>query len=204
MVELIVLVMAEYMVDDSPLWYRGSREHVGVADAEGLGLSASLRDDLRAWNDVYDSRSEPDFAWSSAEERDAHRVTAFTLASRVQLELGDDAHVWCGAGQGIDMVASGGRAVVLTSNQAGTDVLFLRDGNGDRMTARAAGLREGTAKAIVRWRAVTERVDRPFGGAETRALGLRTAGRMQSDLGTEAQVVFTAGVWAPDRHDQVD
>ncbi|MFJ4075075.1 hypothetical protein [Curtobacterium sp. NPDC089991] len=32
----IVLVMAEYMVDDSPLWYRGSRECIGSVDAGAL------------------------------------------------------------------------------------------------------------------------------------------------------------------------
>jgi hypothetical protein len=202
-VKVIVLVMAEYMVDD-PLWYRGSRELIGLADAEELGLSRSLRDDLRAWNDVFDSLGEPDFAWPSAEVRDAHRTDAFALASRVQLELGDDAHVWCGAGAGIDMVTEAGTAIVLTGNRPGTDVLLLRDGRGEVMSARAAGLREGTAKAIVSWRAVTERVAMPFGDAETRALGLRTAGRMQSDVRTRAQVVFTGGVPAPYWHDEFD
>lgn len=48
--------MAEYMVDDSPLWYRGTRSgnHSGQAEATDLGLSASLRRDLQAWNDVFE------------------------------------------------------------------------------------------------------------------------------------------------------
>ena len=62
----------------------------------------------------------------------------------------------------------------------------------------------GTAKAIVHWRALTERVETPFGDAETRALGLQTAGRLQSDVGPHAQVVFYAGAPAPYRVDQFD
>ncbi|MFK4482858.1 hypothetical protein ABH929_001599 [Curtobacterium sp. AB7] len=204
MVSAIVLVMAEYMVDDSPLWFRGSRECTGSVDAGALGLSRPLRDDLRAWNDVFDSRGEPDFDWPSGAVRDAHRVEAFVLASRVQLELGDNAHVWCGAGGGIDTVAEAGTAVVLPSARPGTDVEFLRDGERDVRTARAAGTGDGTAKAIVHWRALTERVGTPFGDAETRAVGLRTAARIQADVGVGAQVVFFAGASGPYRHDESD
>lgn len=204
MVSAIVLVMADYMVDDSPLWYRGSRECVDSADAGALGLSTPLRDDLRAWNDVFDSRGEPDFEWPSGAVRDAHRVEAFVLASRVQLELGDDAHVWCGAGAGIDTVAETGTAVVLPSARPGTDVEFSRDGERDVRSARAAGAREETAKAIVHWRARTERVGAPFGDAESRAVGLRTAARIQADVGLRAQVVFFAGASGPYRHDEFD
>lgn len=213
---MIILVMAEYMVDDSPLWYRGSRsrEHFGVAEATDLGLSASLRYDLQAWNDVFeqvrqevfDDREEspsPSIS-ASPEVLAAHGVEAFTLASRVQLELGDDVHVWCGAGSGIDMVTESGTAVVLPNGRPGTDVEFLRDGKRDVRSARAAGAREGTAKAVVHWRAITERVGTPFGDAETRALGLRTAGRLQSDVGPHAQVVFYAGASAPYRLDEFD
>ncbi|WP_146249172.1 MULTISPECIES: hypothetical protein [unclassified Curtobacterium] len=153
----IILVMAEYMVDDSPLWYRGSRssEHFGVAQATDLGLSTSLRLDLQAWNAVFEQASNAVF-----DDRDeshpvpspsvspgvlaAHRVEAFTLASRVQLELGDDMHVWCGAGEGIDMVTESGTAVVLPSRRTGTDVEFWRNGKRDFRSARAAGAREGT------------------------------------------------------------
>jgi hypothetical protein len=214
---MIILVMADYMVDDSPLWYRGSRsrEHFGVAEATDLGLSSSLRHDLQAWNDVFEQ------AWSAVfDDRDesrpvpspsvppevmaAHRVEAFTLASRVQLELGDDMHVWCGAGEGIDMVTESGTAVVLPSRRTGTDVEFLRDGKRDIRSARAAGVREGTAKALVHWRSLTERVGTPFGDAETRALGLRTAGRLQSDVGPRTQVIFYAGASAPYRPDEFD
>lgn len=213
---MIILVMAEYMVDDSPLWYRGSRsrEHFGVAEATDLGLSASLRHDLQAWNDafeqvrqeVFDDRDEspsPSIS-ASPEVLAAHGVEAFTLASRVQLELGDDVHVWCGAGSGIGMVTESGTAVVLPNGRPGTDVEFLRDGKRDVRPARAAGAREGTAKAVVHWRAITERVGTPFGDAETRALGLRTAGRLQSDVGPHAQVVFYAGASAPYRLDEFD
>jgi hypothetical protein len=203
-VSVIVLVMAEYMVDDSPLWYRGSRDLVGVADAGDLGLSAQLRRDLQLWNDVFDSLSEPDFAWPSAAVRDAHRIEAFMLASRVQLELGDDAHVWCGAGQGIDMLTEGGTAIVLPLHRPGTDVEFWQDGRCDVRTARAAGTREGTTRAIVHWRALTERLLTPFGDAATRALGLRTAGRVQADVGVHAQVTFYAGASGPYSHDEFD
>lgn len=120
------------MVGDSPLWYRGSRsgEHSGAAEATELGLSASLRRDLQAWNDVFEQTWDDVF-----DDRDqsrpvpspsvppaavaAHRVEAFTLASRVQLELGDDVHVWCGAGEGIDLVTESGTAVVLPSRRTG-------------------------------------------------------------------------------------
>jgi hypothetical protein len=211
----IVLVMAEYAVD-LPLWYRGSRERVGTADADELGLSASLRDDLRGWNDVFerasssvfDDRRELDPVRSSrsvsAGAWDAHRVDAFTLASRVQLELGDDAHVWCGGGGGIDMVSQAGTAVVLASGRSGSEVEFLLDGKRDVRSARAAGSREGTSGAIARWRARTDLAGTPFGDAETRALGLRAAGRLQGDIGTDAQVVFCAGASAPYSHDEFD
>ncbi len=39
-VRAIVLVMAEYSVEDSPLWFRGSREDAGLADADGLASAA--------------------------------------------------------------------------------------------------------------------------------------------------------------------
>ncbi|WIE71282.1 hypothetical protein [Curtobacterium sp. MCJR17_020] len=214
---MIILVMAEYMVDDSPLWYRGSRsrEHFGVAEATDLGLSASLRHDLQAWNDVFeqvrqevfddrDESSSVPSTLASPEVLEAHRVESFTLASRVQLELGDDVHVWCGAGSGIDMVTESGTVVVLPNGRPGTDVEFLRDGKRDVRSARAAGAREGTAKAVVHWRALTERVGTPFGDAETRALGLRTAGRLQGDVGPRAQVVFYAGASALYRVDEFD
>lgn len=214
---MIVLVMAEYMVGDSPLWYRGSRsgEHSGAAEATDLGLSASLRRDLQAWNDVFEQTWDDVF-----DDRDqsrpvpspsvppaavaAHRVEAFTLASRVQLELGDDVHVWCGAGDGIDLVTESGTAVVLPSRRTGTDVEFLRDGERDVRSACAAGARAGTARAVVHWRSLTGRLGTPFGDAETRALGLRTAGRLQSDVEPHAQVVFYAGASDPYRPDGFD
>ncbi|MBT1623337.1 hypothetical protein KK101_11635 [Curtobacterium flaccumfaciens pv. oortii] len=198
----IVLVMAEYMVDDSPLWYRGSRECIGSVDAGTLGLSRPRRDDLRALNDVFDSRGEPDFDWPSGAVRDAHRVEAFVLASRVQLELGDEAQVWCGAGAGIDTVAEAGTAVVLPSARPGTDVEFVRDGARDVRSARAAGTGDATAKAIVHWRALTERVGTRFGDAETRAVELRTAARIQADVGVGAQVVFLSGAAVAYRLDE--
>lgn len=166
----IILVMAEYSADDPPLWYRGSRDLVGLADAGTLGLSTPLRDDLRTWNDVFDELGEPDFAWPSKGVVQAHRRDAFSLASRVQLELGDDAHVWCGAGAGIDTVFEQGTAIVPTSRRTGTDLEFLRDGRRDVRSTRAAGGRPGTARALVHWRALTERTGTPFGNAGTRAL----------------------------------
>jgi hypothetical protein len=213
---VVVLVMAEYMVGDSPLWYRGPRELVGDPEAERLGLSVSLRDDLRAWNDVFEQASSevfddrresdpvPSSTSESAEVWEGHRVDAFTLASRVQLELGDDAHVWCGGGGGIDVVTQSGTAIVLPSGRPGTDVEFVRDGKRDVRSASSAGLREGTAKAVVHWRALTERAGTPFGDVETRALGLRTAGRVQSDVGLHAQVVFYAGASGPYMPDDID
>lgn len=214
---MIILVMAEYMVDDSPLWYRASRsrEHSGVAEATDLGLSASLRHDLQAWNDIFeqvrqevfddrDGSSSVPSTSASPELLEAHRVESFTLASRVQLELGDDVHVWCGAGSGIDTLTESGTAVVLPNGRPGNDVEFFHHGKRDVRSARAARAREGTAKAIVHWRALTERVETPFGDAGTRALGLRTAGRLQSDVGPHAQVIFYAGASAPYQLDQFD
>jgi hypothetical protein len=43
MVKEIVLVMVEYMVDDSPAQHRGSADLLGTADAGKLGLSSPLR-----------------------------------------------------------------------------------------------------------------------------------------------------------------
>ncbi|MBF4602703.1 hypothetical protein [Curtobacterium sp. VKM Ac-2884] len=93
---------------------------------------------------------------------------------------------------------------MLPSARPGTDVEFSRDGERDIRSARAAGTGDGTAKAIVHWRALTERVGTPFGDAETRALGLRTAARIQTDVGLRAQVVFFAGASGPYRHDESD
>ncbi|MFJ3032823.1 hypothetical protein ACIPC2_00295 [Curtobacterium pusillum] len=194
----IVLVMAEYGVGDSPLWFRGSSDDVGLVDAAALSLSAALRDDLAAWNDVFDGLGEPLFEWPSAAVRDAHRVDAFTLASRVQLELGNTAHVWCGAGDGIDTFPTAHAAVVAPADRPGTEVESWSGGSRATVTsARAAGIREGAARAIVGWRALTERAGGPFGDAETRALGLRTAARMQADLGVRTQVVSFAGASGP-------
>jgi len=197
MARAIILVMAEYMVGDSPLWHRGSRTHIGTVDAAGIGLSAALRHDLRAWNDVFDRLSATNYEWPSDATRDAHAVNAFSLASRVQLELGDDVHVWCAAGHGIDTIAQWGTAAALTSTQSGTTIQVIRDGASDLETARTAGALEVTARKIVEWRALTRRVGMPFGDAQTRALGLQAAGRLQADLGERAQVVFLAGASAP-------
>lgn len=76
-------------------------------------------------------------------------------------------------------------------------------GTADVRTALGAGAFHRAAKAIVHWRALTRRVDTPFGDAGTRALGLRTAGQVQADVGPRAQVVFTGGVSAPYRIDEV-
>lgn len=102
---MIVLVMAEYLVD-SPLWFRGGSEvdRSDVDDASALGVSAVLRDDLR---------------------------------------------VWCGGGGGMDAVAEWGSVVVLPSGRRGTDVEVLHQGVREVRSARAAGAREATAKAIV-------------------------------------------------------
>ncbi|MFJ4222462.1 hypothetical protein [Curtobacterium luteum] len=215
MVGMIVLVMAEYLAD-SPLWFRGGSEvdRSDVDDAAALGVSAALRDDLRAWNDrfeqlsshVFDDRHDPEVAPDPAppELWDAHRVEAFELAARAQLELGDDVHVWCGGGGGMDAVAARGPVVVVPSGRRGTDVEVLHQGVREVRSARAAGAREGTAKAIVHWRALTERFGLPFGDAATRALGLRTAGRVQADLGSRARVVCWSGWSGPYRHDDHD
>lgn len=85
----------------------------------------------------------------------------------------------------------------LTSSHAGTTVEVLRDGTFGLSTARDAGALEETARTIVEWRALTERVGTPFGDARTRALGLETAARLQADLRDRAQVVFYAGTSAP-------
>ncbi|OII10889.1 hypothetical protein BIU97_08360 [Curtobacterium sp. MCBA15_009] len=192
MVDRIVLVMAEYGVD-APLWLRGERDPYEVDDAVDRALSAELRVALREWNEVFESTEECPSAAVGA----AHRTDAFELAARVQLELGDGTHVWCGAGAGIDVVAESGRAVVLTAARSGTDVEFLQDGRRDVRTAREAGAYPATAKAIVHWRALSERVGLPYGDAETRALGLRTAGRVQADVGAGMQTVFFAGAAEP-------
>jgi hypothetical protein len=199
MVKKIILVMAEYMVGDSPLWHRGSADSLGTADAGELGLSSHLRRDLREWNDVYDSLGEPDYAWPSDEVADEHATESFTLAARVQLELGDDAHVWCGAGGGIDTVTEQGASVVLSSLHPGTDLESWRHGRRDIRVARDLGLSGATAEAIIHWRALTKREGTRFGDADTRARGLTAAGLVQADIGAGEQVIFYSGHSEPYR-----
>jgi hypothetical protein len=139
MVKKIILVMAEYVVDDSPLWHRGSADLFGTADAGELGLSSHLRRDLREWNNVYASRREPDYAWPSDDVADRHATESFALAARVQLELGDDAHVWCGAGGGIDTVTEAGVSVVLPALLPGTELESWRHGRREIRAARSVG-----------------------------------------------------------------
>jgi hypothetical protein len=185
--------MAEHDVADSPLWYRGPHDPVGQADAQALGLTVQLRQDLRRWNDAQDTRVDGQLVWPSAAVRDAHRVEAFALASRVQSELGDEVLVWCGGGTGVGTLTTGGEAIVLSVHSTATDVETWSGGRSEVRTARAAGAREGTARAIERWRTLTEHVPSPLGDASTRALGLRVAGRLQADVATRSQVAFFAG-----------
>ena len=199
MVNKIILVMAEYMVDDSPLWHRGSADRLGTADAGELGLSSHLRRDLRAWNDVFNSLGEPDYAWPSDEVADAHATEAFMLAARVQLELGDDAHVWCGAGGGIDTVTEQGISVVLSALNPGTDLESRLHGRRDIRAARDVGASEATADAIIHWRALTEREGTRFGNPDTRALGPAAAGLLQANVGAGVQVIFYSGHSEPYR-----
>jgi hypothetical protein len=199
MVKKIILVMAEYMVDDSPLWHRGSADLLGTADAGELGLTSHLRRDLHAWNDVFNSLGEPDYAWPSDDLADAHATEAFTLAARVQLELGDDAHVWCGAGGGIDAVTEQGMSVVLSALHPGTDLESWRHGRRDIRAARDVGVSGATAEAIIHWRALTEHEDTRFGNADTCALGLAAAGLVQADVGAGVQVIFYTGHSEPYR-----
>jgi hypothetical protein len=189
------------MVDDSPLWHRGSADSLGTADAGELGLSSHLRRDLRAWNDVFNSLGEPDYAWPSDDIADAHATESFTLAARVQLELGDDAHVWCGAGGGIDTVTEQGISVVLSARRPGTELESWRHGRRDIQVARDVGASGATREAIIDWRALTEREGTRFGNAETRALGLAAAGLVQADVGAGVQVIFYSGHSEPYRHE---
>lgn len=193
MVKKIILVMAEYMVDDSPLWHRGSADAFGTADAGELGLSSHLRRDLRAWNDVLNSLGEPDHARLSDDVADAHATEAFTLAARVQLELGDDTHVWCGAGGGIDAVTERGLSMMLSALRPGTDLESWRHGRRDVRAARDVGISGATADAIIHWRALTKEEGTRFGNADTRALGLAAASLVQADVGAGVQVIFYSG-----------
>ena len=142
---------------------------------------------------------EPDYAWPSDDVADAHATEAFTLAARVQLELGDDAHVWCGAGGGIDTVTRQGISAVLSALRPGTDLESWRHGRRDRRAARYVGASGATTEAIIRWRALTEREGTRFGNADTRALGLAAAGLVQADVGAGVQVIFSSGHSEPYR-----
>lgn len=127
-----------------------------------------------------------------------HRADAFDLAARVQEELGNETHVWCGAGEGVDMFPENGETLVVAAGSTGT-TLEQRSGRRLRqVTTGSAGGREGTARAIVRWRAMTPLAGAPFGTAETRAQGLRAAGHLQRDVGKSSQVIFFAGAHSPD------
>jgi hypothetical protein len=193
--------MAEYGVDDSPLWFRYADE-IGMADAEALGLSDALREDLREWNEKWEglAADDSDSAPPAQELSPAHRVTAFALASRVQTELGDDVDVWCAAGDGI------GRHpelrittfIVVSAEYTGSTVEVWKGSKYELLTVRELGGSDNAAKAIVAWRHHTERTDPPLGNAETRSAGLLAAGMLQQDLGSRATVVFCAGARSQD------
>jgi hypothetical protein len=198
MVSQVILLMAEYSADDSPLWFRLSQDDVGLADAGTLGLSVGLRQDLETWNDTFDAIAGTGFRFPSTEIHDKHRADAFDLAARVQDELGDDTHVWCGAGEGIDLFPDVRNALIVASGPAGT-ALEQRSGRRVRnLTTGSAGGQDASARAIVRWRAMTKRAGGPFGNAQTRSDGLRACGSLQTDVGEGSQVIFFGGAHTPD------
>ncbi|KQQ28231.1 hypothetical protein [Frondihabitans sp. Leaf304] len=197
MVSQVILVMAEYSVEDSPLWFCLSNDKIGLADAGELGLSAGLRRDLEVWNDVFDAIAGSGFHFPSPEIHDHHRAEAFDLAARVQDELGDETHVWCGAGEGVDLFPNLSDSLVVAADSRGTSVEQYTGGRARSITTASAGGRERTARAIIRWRALTERAGSPFGNAQTRSDGLRAAGALQRDIGALSQVIFFGGAGSP-------
>jgi hypothetical protein len=192
----VILLMWEYGADP-PLWGRLSTKP-GNADPQPFDLSDRLRSDLRAWNDGLDA-SDTTGDQVDAEVAATHRVASFDLAARVQIELGDDVHVWCAAGEGLGLFPSSayGSPVVVSAETPGTTIDRWTANRAESLTVSAAGGGSATAKSIVGWRQLTQRVEPPFGNAATRSAGLRAAGALQRDLGATAQVCFFGGARGP-------
>lgn len=199
----VLLVMAEYGADDAPLWHRLSSD-IGNAHPQALGLSDNLRRDLKEWNDVFEATAAPDYQFDDEVEA-SHQVDAFDLAARVQLELGDDTHVWCGAGGGVDDFPSLTRrtTVVVSAAASGATIERWTSDDVELLTVGAAGGSSDAAKGIVGWRRLTERAGAPFGNAMTRSAGLQAAAALQRDLGLAARVIFFAGVRGPEDYGPV-
>ena len=80
--------MSEYSVG-WPLW----TAHEQLAAPEDLSLSASLADDLRAWQDLFEREFHRDGGWHTAEAEACYARAAPDLLHRLRRELGADVHV---------------------------------------------------------------------------------------------------------------
>ena len=89
----IVLVMFEWSVE-YPLWDR-SPGGFGLVDPEALGVSPSLAQRLRAWNDEHnDAPNGPEnFTWASPQAGVDWQRRGLDLAYALQHELGPDVEV---------------------------------------------------------------------------------------------------------------
>jgi len=195
-------VMAEYAVGDSPLWGRGPEW--GLLDATGLGLSAVLRDDLSAWNDVFDAISLTEFRFPSPVVELDHRVRSFSLAARVQRELGDGWVVTSGAGGGVDHVPPRRRGrvgatdtvLLLTASSPGhaDDVVDWAPDEPWVVRAAEVGARPSTVAALVVLRREAPwQEERGTAPAVFRARVLDVAAELQRDVGLGARVFSLAG-----------
>ncbi|MBN9153539.1 MAG: hypothetical protein J0I50_06535 [Microbacterium sp.] len=207
MAQRVLQLMSDYGVDDCPLWHQRSETEVGLASAEELGLSRELRADLRDWNDeaTADPLGESEQTAWSPERASQHRMRSFDLAVRVQIELGDDVDIWCGGRESFLEHAGlpGHPAVLLAGEQAGAAVDRSERGVTESATVAAMGGRPDTARAIIAWRQLTQRVGMPFGDSRTRARGLRAAGLLQREL-SSCTIVFRAGARRESDYDRDD
>lgn len=89
----VVLVMFEWGVE-YPLWDR-SPGGLGLVDPEALGVSPSLAQRLRAWNDEHnDAPHGPEsFTWPSPQAGVDWQRRGLNLACALQNELGPDVEV---------------------------------------------------------------------------------------------------------------
>ncbi|WZH51885.1 MAG: hypothetical protein PIR53_17945 [Nocardioides alkalitolerans] len=165
---------------EHPLWLRGPAwDDVGHADADELGLSAPLQEDLADWCNREDGDDQL---------RDGllgHLVRALDLARRVQLELGGEHEVW--------RCESGRHELLLALPGEGADLLRFEAGRPVRLPIRTLAVSVPTRRRIHRWRAQRRHADGLPGDASWRAEGLSIAAAIQEEVGLDAVVGYRGG-----------
>lgn len=196
--------MWEDGVDDSPIWAFERAQNQGNMPAARLGLSTTLRSQLRDWN----------YAALEADDERSHNgqkvpvevlAEAFELAALLQHELGDECAVWCLGGGPLGTartryLSNGGSVIVLAATSPRPGTLWTIRSDGRRVTPLSElDIDQALHDDLHAWQAAVNRVVHYPGtvgtpaGAAARATGLALAGRLQRSFGPAPRVFFAGG-----------